>query len=133
MTDKSNTLELEVIRHVFGIAPGPQYDPLYISLHETDPTEAGDQTSGETDYGNYARQAVASSAWTDNGDGSVQNTNQILFPASSDGPHNINFVGVGSALTGTGKLLYFKTVTQLIVNPGVEPKFDPGQLLVAEL
>lgn len=49
-----------------GLRGSPTAGSLYISLHSADPGAAGDQTTSEASYTNYARQGVARSAagWT---------------------------------------------------------------------
>ena len=55
---------------------------LYVSLHTADPGEAGEQTTSETAYTNYARVAVARSAagWTVAGN-NASNAAAVAFPA----------------------------------------------------
>lgn len=53
-------------------AASSPYTNLYLSLHTADPTSAGNQTSSETSYTNYARVAV-----TRNTGGWTVSTNQV--------------------------------------------------------
>jgi len=78
---------------------------FHVSLHETWPGLSGDQTTGETAYGSYARQAVARSGagWTVSGN-NVTNAALITFPAASSGPSTVFYVGIGSASSGAGNL-----------------------------
>lgn len=79
---------------------------FYVSLHDTHPGEAGSQTTGETTYGGYARQAVARSAagWARSGS-TTDNVAAITFPAcTSGGPNTVFYVGLGSDLSGAGNL-----------------------------
>ena len=97
---------------------------LYVSLHTSDPTAAGSQTSNETTYTSYARVAVArnSGGWTVNTN-SVSPAATISFPACTGGTATITHFGVGTASSGTGKLLYSGTVTPNIsVASGVTPQ-----------
>lgn len=56
---------------------------LYIALHEADPTGAGNQTTSETAYTNYARQAVARTSGGFTISGSVASlTANVSFPQS---------------------------------------------------
>src|SRR5688572_20903714 len=63
---------------------------LYVSLHTSDPGEAGDQTTNEATYTSYARVAVARSAggWTISGN-AASNTAAITFPACTGGSNTI--------------------------------------------
>jgi hypothetical protein len=96
---------------------------LYLSLHTADPTAAGNQTSNEAAYTGYARVAVArsSSGFTVTTN-SVSPTADSSFPACTGGTATITFFGIGTAATGTGKLLYSGTVSPNIsVSSGVTP------------
>jgi hypothetical protein len=81
---------------------------LYLSLHTADPGAAGSQTTNETAYTNYARQAVSrsSSGFTVSGQ-SVTLTSAVSFPAGATTDTDvIAYWGVGTASSSTGKLLY---------------------------
>ncbi len=97
---------------------------LYGSLHTADPTSAGSQTSNEATYTSYARVAIArtTSGWTVTGN-SVSPAATVSFPAATGGTNTITHFGVGTASTGTGKLLYSGTVTpNIAVASGVTPQ-----------
>jgi hypothetical protein len=96
---------------------------LYVSLHTSDPGEAGDQTTNEATYTSYARVAVArtSGGWTVSGN-SVSPVSNINFPAGTGGSGTVTHFGVGTAVSGTGKLLYSGTVTpNIVTGSGVTP------------
>ena len=58
---KGNIMENDLVKFMFNNTAMPSYGSnLYLSLHTSDPGEAGDQTSNETDYTNYTRIAVIS-------------------------------------------------------------------------
>src|SRR5215471_53793 len=82
---------------------------VFVSLHTADPGEAGDQSTNETTYGSYARQAVArtGAAWTISGTAPTQAANAaiITFPASSSGTPTITHFGVGVAVSGATRLM----------------------------
>jgi hypothetical protein len=101
---------------------------LYISLHTSDPGEAGDQTTNETSYTNYARVAVArsGSGWTVSGN-AASNTAAITFPACGATGATITHFGVGTASSGAGVLL-FKGTCSLVVSSGITPSFAIGDL-----
>lgn len=103
---------------------------LYVSLHTADPGEAGNQATSEVAYGGYARVAVARNAggWTVTG-GIASNTAAVQFPACTSGSATITHIGVGTAASGAGKLLWhggFEDPVSLAVSAGIAPKFDPA-------
>ncbi len=107
---------------------------LYVSLHTADPGEAGNQSTSEAAFTGYARVAVARSAagWaiTDN---EAQNVGVVQFPAATAGASTITHVGIGSAATGAGKLLWRMALSNpasLAVSAGIAPKFDAGTIKV---
>jgi hypothetical protein len=97
---------------------------LYVSLHTSDPGEAGSQTTNETSYTSYARVAVARSGagWTVSGN-SVSPAAAITFAACTGGTATITHFGIGTDSSGAGVLLYKGTVTPNIsVSSGVTPE-----------
>lgn len=97
---------------------------LYISLHTSDPGEAGDQTTNETTYTSYARVAVArsGSGWTVTNN-SVSPAANIDFPECTGGTATITYFGIGTAASSTGVLLYKGAVSPNIsVSSGVTPR-----------
>jgi len=107
---------------------------LYVSLHTSDPGEAGDQTTNETTYTSYARVAVArsGSGWTVT-DNSVSPAATISFPACTGGTATITHFGIGTASTSTGVLLYKGTVTPNIsVSSGVTPQLTTASAVTED-
>jgi hypothetical protein len=97
---------------------------LHVSLHTSDPGEAGDQTTNETSYTSYSRVAVArsGSGWTVTGN-SVSPAANIDFPACTGGTATITHFGIGTASSGAGVLLYKGAVSPSIsVSSGVTPR-----------
>lgn len=131
---KGNTFENDLLQLIFNAVAianladnatvGPLTD-LYVSLHTADPAEGGDQSSSETGYTGYARQAVArtSGGWTVSGN-SVSPAANIDFPECTAAPGgNLTHFGVGTAASGAGKLLYKGTLTPNIAMAiGVVPR-----------
>jgi hypothetical protein len=143
---KGNTFENELLLHIFnnsdiadiGDAGGLQNSAtagsLYVSLHTSDPGEAGDQTTNETSYGSYARVAVARSGagWTVSGN-AVSNAAAITFPACASGTPTISHFAIGTASSSTGKILYKGALSSsLAVSTGITPSFAIGELDVTE-
>ena len=114
---KGNTYIGDILKLLFNataianIADNAASSPLtslYMSLHTADPGAGGSQTTSETAYTNYARQAVVrtSSGFTVSGQ-SVTLTSAVSFPAGATTDTDvIAFWGVGTASTSTSKLLY---------------------------
>lgn len=129
---KGNTFENDWLKLIFNgtaianIADNAASSPLtnlYASLHTADPGESGDQTTSETSYGSYARVAVArnSGGWTVTG-ASVSPTADISFPAGTSGSGTITHVAIGTAASGSGKILYSGAVSPNIpVGNGITP------------
>jgi hypothetical protein len=103
---------------------------VYVSLHTSDPGEAGDQTTNESAYTNYARVAVARStaAWTVTGN-SATNDAVITFPQCGATPSTITHFGVGRSSSGAGEL-YFSGTCSLAVSSGITPEFAASALTV---
>lgn len=107
---------------------------LYVSLHTANPDEPGDQSTSECAYTGYARVAVARTAggWTVTNNQAV-NAGAVTFGACSAGSESATHFGVGTAASGTGKLLYKGALTApLAISAGITPSFAAGQLVVTE-
>lgn len=109
---------------------------LYLSLHTADPTDAAPtgQTSNETTYGSYARVAVArtSGGWTVTGN-SVSPTANVEFPECTSGTATVTHVGIGTAASGTGKLLYAGSISPSIaIATGVTPRLTTASTLTED-
>lgn len=129
---KGNTFENDLLLLIFNataianMADNAGTSPLtnlYVSLHTADPGEAGTQETSEAAYTSYARVAVArsGSGWTVTAN-SVSPAAEISFPAATGGSATVTHFGVGTASTGTGKLLYKGAVSPNIsVSTGVTP------------
>ena len=130
---KASTFENDWLKLIFNavaianIADNAAASPLtnlYVSLHTADPGNSGDQTTTEAAYTSYARVAVprTSGGWTVSGN-SVSPATIITFPTATAGAEVETFFGVGTAISGTGKLLYRGPVTASIaVSVGVIPQ-----------
>lgn len=143
---KSNTFENDLLKHIFnndaialigdatGVRGSTVAGDLYVSLHTADPGEAGDQTTNETAYTNYARVAVARTAggWTVSGN-TVSNAALVQFPQCGVTGATLTHFGVGTASSAAGKLLYSGALTaSLAVSSGIQPQFAVGDLDVTE-
>jgi len=104
---------------------------LYVSLHTGDPGAGGNQSTSETGYTGYARVAVArtSGGWTVSSN-SVSPVADITFGACSAGTATITHWAVGTASSGTGKILYSGTVSPSIsISAGVTPKLTTSSTI----
>ena len=140
---KGNTFENDWLLLVFNataianIADNAASSPLtnlYVSLHTGDVGEAGNQTTNEATYTSYARVAVArsGSGWTVSGN-EATNAAAINFPACTGGSNTITHFAVGTASSGTGKVLYKGALTaSLAVSSGITPSFAAGALDITE-
>jgi hypothetical protein len=134
---KSNTFENEYQAHVFnnsaivgigdsgGLLPSSIAGNLYLSLHTSDPGEAGTQAQGEIAYDAYARMAVPRSAAGFSVSGAtVTLTNNVDFPEMVTGAGGtVTYFAVGKAASGATNILYSGAVTPTItVENGVTPR-----------
>lgn len=125
---KGNTFENDLLLLIFnntnasligdatGLRGSTAVGSLYVSLHTADPGEAGDQTTSETAYTGYARIALArsSGAFTVTAN-SVSPAANVDFGECTASPGGaITFWAVGTASSGTGKLLYSGAVSPSI-------------------
>lgn len=140
---KSNSMETDLLELIFNATAWPDLAEndasspvtnLYVSLHTSDPGEAGAQNTNETSYTNYARVAVVrtSSGWTVSGN-AVTNAAAIAFPQCGASGATITHFGVGTLSSGAGQLLYSGALTSsLVVSAGVTPQFAAGDLDITE-
>lgn len=140
---KGNTFENDVMKLIFNataianIADNAASSPLtdlYVSLHTADPGESGDQTASEATYTSYSRVAVArsGSGWTVTGN-AAENAALVQFPQCTGGTNTLTHVGIGTASSSTGKLLYKGALAaSLSVSSGIQPQFAAGALVVTE-
>lgn len=109
---KQTTFRLQAVKWVTkGEAPSwAGNSNLWVSLHHTSPVWSDDQTLYEVSYPGYARQPIArnASAWAYNTvTGSASNAAPITFPSPNGGStQEVWWVGLGTAETGPGQLLY---------------------------
>lgn len=141
---KGNTFENDLLKLIFNataianLADNAAASPLtnlFVSLHTSDPGESGNQSSNEISYTGYARVAVerSSSGWivTNN---SVSPAADIPFNIMSGGTGGtVTHVGIGTASSGSGKLLYKGTVTpNIAVSTGVTPKLTTSSTITED-
>lgn len=139
---KSNTFENEFLLNIYqnanipnigdatGIRGSSAAGSLYIALHTADPGEAGDQTTSETTYAGYARQAVArtSGGFTVTGN-QVTLAADVNFPNGTSGTptQNLLWVSVGVASSGASKIIHRAQLSAgLYSGLNMQPKLPAG-------
>lgn len=138
---KSNIFETDLLKLIFQAvaianladnAASSPFTNLYLSLHTADPGEAGDQTTNETAYTGYARIAVArtSGGWNVAA-GVASPVANVDFGQCSASPGGaITHVGIGTASSGAGKLLYSGTLTpNITMAVGVLPRITTASTI----
>jgi len=107
----------------------------YVSLHTATPGAGGDQTTNEASgLGSYARVAVtAATGFSAASAGATANTGLIQFPECTSGSATVTYVAIGTALSGTGQLLYFGALTSSRdISTGIQAQFAIGALTETE-
>jgi hypothetical protein len=139
---KGNTFENDLVKLIFnkvsitGIATAATgVANLYVSLHTADPGEAGNQTTSEVAYAPYARlsKARTTGVWavTNN---SVSPVANLDFAACTGGTTGVaSHFAVGTAATGTGKILYKGAITPNIsIAVGVTPRLTTASAITED-
>lgn len=142
---KSNTFETGFLNLVFtnadlanigdttGLRGSTTAGSLYVSLHTSDPGEAGSPSTNETSYTNYARVAVArtGSAWTVSGN---QATNAAAITFAQCGVTGATITHFGISTASSGGTLLFKGAlsSSLAVSNGITPQINAGALTITE-
>lgn len=125
-----NNTDAALIGDATGLRGSSTAGSLYVSLHTGDPGEAGTQTTSECAYGSYARVAVARTAggWTISGN-AVTNAALVQFPQCTSGSETATYFAIGTASSGTGKVLYRGALSaSLAISSGIQPQFGAGDL-----
>lgn len=134
LASKSDTFENDLLKLIFNataianMADNAATSPLtnlQVSLHTADPGETGNQTTSEAAYTGYARIAVArtTGGWTVTGNSVSPVANIDFGECTASCTGTITHWAVGTASSGTGKILYKGTVTANIsLAVGVIPR-----------
>ena len=106
----------------------------YVGLHTASPGTGNDQTTNETAYTNYARQAVArSTGWDAASGGATANAATISFPQCGATGATLTHVSVGTAISGGGNVWHQGALnSSLAVSSGITPQFAAGALTITE-
>ena len=127
-----NNADIALIGDVGGLLGSVSAGNLYLSLHTANPGEAGDQETSETAYTGYVRVAVErdGNGWEVTANSAALQANAD-FPACTGGTETITYFAIGTASTGTGKLLYSGVVTPSInVFGGITPRLTTGTTVI---
>lgn len=120
-----NNVDITLVGDAAGLQNSATAGSLYVSLHTSDPGEAGNQTTNEATYTSYARIAVArtSGGWTV-ATNTAQNTAAVDFAECTGGTNTITHFGIGTDSTGTGKLIASGVLdASRAVSSGITPSF----------
>lgn len=140
---KGDTFENDYLKLVFwgtaiaNIADNAASAPLtqlYLALHTADPGETGSQTTSEVTYTSYARAAVArtSGGFSISGN-TVTLAADVAFPGGTGGAGTATHFSVGTASSGTGKILYKGTVApNTVLGNGVTPIMTTGTTITED-
>lgn len=141
MAAKGSTFDNDLLKLIFNataianVADNAATSPLtnlYASLHTADPTVGGNQTSNEISYTGYARVAVArtSGGWTVTA-ASVSPAATISFGQMTAGAGGtVTHVVIGTASSGTGKILYYGALSpNIVVANGVTPQLTTSSTI----
>ena len=138
----SNAFETELLDLIFtnaaianigdagGLQPSATAGSLYLSLHSADPGEAGDQTTNEVAYTNYARVAVVRTAggWTVAGN-TASNTALVQFPQCGASGATATYAGIGTVSSGAGLLMFSGQLSSsLTIANLITPQFAAGDV-----
>lgn len=132
-----NNTNIALIGDATGLRGSTSAGSFYISLHTADPGEAGNQSTNEAAYTNYARVAVArsGSGWTVSGN-QASNAAAINFAQCGITGATITHFGIGTDSSGTGKLLYKAPLGTVIQGPFTAKTDDtitiPGHSLAVD-
>jgi hypothetical protein len=138
---KSNTFSNDLLKLIYNavaianIADNAASSPLttlYVALHTADPGAAGNQSTNEISYTGYARVAVArtTGGWTVTGT-SISPVADVDFAISTGGAGGTaTFASVGTASSGTGKILHSGALNpNIVVTTGVPPVIVQGSTI----
>lgn len=145
MAGKTDVFENDLLKLIFNGTPianiadnaaSLPLTTLYLSLHTADPTDAAasGQSTSEATYTGYARVAVtrSSAGWTVSGN-SVSPVANVEFGQCTAGTATITYAGIGTAASGTGKLLYVGAISPAIaVSAGVIPRLTPASTITED-
>ncbi len=110
---------------------------LYLSLHTSDPGEAGDQTTNEIGYTSYVRKSVSRASgaggFTVSGNSATLTDALTSFAAGTGGSGTATHFGIGTASSSTGVLLYSGTLTpNIVTGNGITPQLTSATAITED-
>lgn len=128
----SDTLENEVLDHVFGVGAYTAPTTVWIGLSTADPGDTG-ATNAEPVGNNYSRVGLDNSgtSWTTAAAGVTYNGVAITFPEASGSWGTITHVAIWTHVTSDGAAVLFATGalgTSKAVGAGDTPRFQINSL-----
>jgi len=107
---------------------------IHVSMHTASPGTGDNQTTNETAYTNYDRQAVARPAgWAAASGGATQNAATISFPQCGVTGATLTHVATGTDVSGAGHVWHQGALNSpLAVANGITPQFAAGALTITE-
>ena len=131
---KGNTMITDLLAYIFNAtAISWSATTLHdLHLHTANPGAAGNTSTSETSYTNYALVTVArtSGGWTVSGQ-TAQNAALIQFPQCGVTGATITYVSIG--VHSTTEIMYFGALnSSLAVANLIQPQFAAGALVVTE-
>lgn len=138
MAGKSLFLKTALMKYVFlkeYSSTLEQTNSFYVSLHEQDPTEFGNQLSNEVTYEGYRRIKLD----RDNLNWFISQVQQIyaspisdiVFPQCSGGSSNITHFAIGTTETQSGQILYYGNLTpSMTITQGMIPLIDKNTKII---
>lgn len=116
-----------------GIVGSGAAGSYFISLHTSDPGDAGTQTTNEANYTGYGRIAVPRTAggFTVSGTTVVTNAAAINFSPCTGGSNVITHFSIGKLTSGAGEIVVSGALSSsLTVSNGITPSFTIGSLTI---
>lgn len=130
MSEMSDYLENEVIKHIFRTGSFTKPATIYIGLYTTNPTDAGGGT--EVSGNNYGRVQVGPSdatwAATSGTDGATSNVSAVNFPTPSGSWGTVTGFGIFDAVSAGNLLLWSPLDTNQVIGSGNAVSFAAGAL-----
>lgn len=128
----SDTLENEIVDHVFGVGAYTAPATLWIGLSTADPGDDA-ATLAEPSGNGYARVARVNdgTTWATATTGRTQNDVELTFPEASGSWGTISHVAIWTHVTSDGAAVLFATGalgTSKAVGTGDTPRFQIGSL-----
>ncbi len=126
MAALSDAAEVLILNYLMTAESVTRPTAWYVALYTGAPSDAGGGT--EVSGGSYARKTVNWAVATGTG-GTTSNTNVPSWTASGGAFGTVTHIGIHSALSGTGNLLWHGAMTaSKVVNDGDTLEFAAGNI-----